>query len=217
VLNNLIDPVKQDNPKYRTLNLSNPKLMETLWNGIPYLATEWFQQTLGFVVEMKDGSADGTSSSGTPTQFLVLPPPPPSSSSSTSLLLQQSMYQTLHTNLETALRLVDIDNNDTASAAAGAAASVGSSHKKAKHQQHDEQPPPPQESLTEKQKARRLLEQAKARDQAKAKEERARQIALLQQDKHTRIHDPNWKPGLSAACAKSGTSISTFRDKYGEN
>ena len=209
-MNNLIDPVKQDNPKYRTLNLSNPKLMETLWNGIPYLATEWFQQTLGFVVEIKDGSADGTSSGGTPTQFLVLPP----SSSSTSRLLQQSMYQTLHTNLETALRLVDIDNNDMAAAAA---ASVGSSNKKAKHQQHDEQPPPPQEALTEKQKARRLLEQAKARDQAKAKEERARQIALLQQDKHTRIHDPNWKPGLSAACAKSGTSISTFRDKYGEN
>jgi PUB domain len=208
VLNNLIDPVKQDNPKYRTLNLSNPKLMETLWNGIPYLATEWFQQTLGFVVEIKEGSADDT-----PTQFLVLPPSPPSSSS-TSRLLQQSMYQTLHTNLETALRLVDIDNNDTSAAAA---VSVESSHKKAKRQQHDEEPPPPLESLTEKQKARRLLEQAKARDQAKAKEERARQIALLQQDKHTRIHDPNWKPGLSAACAKSGTSISTFRDKYGEN
>ena len=202
LLNNLIDPAKRDNPKYRTLNLSNPKLMETLWNGIPYLATEWFQQTLGFV--LMDTEPEGAPKGGPQQQLLVLPPTS-TSTSSTSLLLQQSMYQTLQTNVDTALRLVDIDEDD-------AFASVAAmSHKKAK-QQHD-----PQEPLTEKQKARRLMEQAKVREQAKAKEDRARQIALLQQDKHARIHDPNWKPGLSAACAKSGTSISTFRDKYGEN
>ena len=176
--------------------------METLWDGIPYLATEWFQQTLGFV--LMDTEPEGASKGGPQQQFLVLPPTS-TSTSSTSLLLQQSMYQTLQTNVDTALRLVDIDEED-------ACASVAAmSHKKAK-QQHD-----PQEPLTEKQKARRLMEQAKVREQAKAKEDRARQIALLQQDKHARIHDPNWKPGLSAACAKSGTSISTFRDKYGEN
>jgi len=71
--------------------------------------------------------------------------------------------------------------------------------------------------LSEKQKARRLLEQSKAMEQKRAKEERMKQLQLLQQDQHTRMNDPNWKPGLSAACAKSGTSISTFRDKYGEN
>jgi len=40
---------------------------------------------------------------------------------------------------------------------------------------------------------------------------------MIKQDKYVRENDPNWKSGVSAACAKSGTGISTFRDKYGEN
>lgn len=73
------------------------------------------------------------------------------------------------------------------------------------------------EQLSEKQKARRLMEEKERREKELAKAERKRNLALLKQDKITRETDPNWKPGLSAACAKSGTSISTFRDKYGEN
>lgn len=89
-----------------------------------------------------------------------------------------------------------------------------------------QQPPPPPkkakiehplEKLSEKQKARKLLEEKEQLARQQAKEDRKRQLALLQEDKQTRLTDPNWKPGLSAACAKSGTSISTFRDKYGEN
>jgi hypothetical protein len=35
-------------------------------------------------------------------------------------------------------------------------------------------------------------------------------VAKLKQDKQ------DWKSGVSAACSKSGTGISTFHDKYGE-
>eukprot|EP00934_Nitzschia_sp_Nitz4_P006200 Nitzschia sp. Nitz4//scaffold9_size221794//20073//20761//NITZ4_001317-RA/size221794-snap-gene-0.86-mRNA-1//1//CDS//3329560914//6190//frame0 len=76
---------------------------------------------------------------------------------------------------------------------------------------------PATEKLSEKQKARRLLEEKERKEKEIAKLERKRNVAMLQQDKLTRETDPNWKPGLSAACAKSGSSISTFRDKYGEN
>ena len=72
------------------------------------------------------------------------------------------------------------------------------------------------EKLSEKQKARMLLEEKERLEKEKAKENRKRNLALLKEDKHTRENDPNWKPKVSAACAKSGSGISTFRDKYGE-
>jgi hypothetical protein len=72
------------------------------------------------------------------------------------------------------------------------------------------------EKLSEKQKARKLLEEKERQEKLKAKENRKRNLAMLKQDKLTRQSDPNWKPKVSAACAKAGTGISTFRDKYGE-
>lgn len=71
--------------------------------------------------------------------------------------------------------------------------------------------------LSEKQKARILLEKKRKAEKEEAKSERARNVAMLKADKHTRMHDPNWKSGVSAACMKSGDGISTFRDKFGEN
>lgn len=35
-------------------------------------------------------------------------------------------------------------------------------------------------------------------------------------DKFVRENDENWTSKQSAACVKSGSGISTFRDKYGE-
>ncbi|KAL3937561.1 MAG: hypothetical protein SGBAC_007353 [Bacillariaceae sp.] len=72
------------------------------------------------------------------------------------------------------------------------------------------------EKLSEKQKARKLLEEKEKLEKQKAKENRKRNLELLKEDKLARENDPNWKPKVSAACAKSGTGISTFRDKYGE-
>lgn len=73
-----------------------------------------------------------------------------------------------------------------------------------------------EEKLSEKQKARRLLEEKQIQEKLAAKENRKRNLAMLKEDKRARESDPNWKPKVSAACAKAGTGISTFRDKYGE-
>jgi hypothetical protein len=72
------------------------------------------------------------------------------------------------------------------------------------------------EKLSEKQKARMLMEEKEKQEKQKAKENRKRNLELLKEDKHARENDPNWKPKVSAACAKAGSGISTFRDKYGE-
>ena len=70
--------------------------------------------------------------------------------------------------------------------------------------------------LSKKQKARRLLEEKERQDKLAAKQYRKRNIEMLKADKFTRENDPNWKPGVSAACAKSGTCLQTFRDRHGE-
>lgn len=70
--------------------------------------------------------------------------------------------------------------------------------------------------LSEKQKARRLLAQKQQEEKNEAKRRRQATAALIQQDKYVRQNDANWTSAPSAACHKSGTSISTFRDRHGE-
>jgi hypothetical protein len=74
----------------------------------------------------------------------------------------------------------------------------------------------PLNKLTEKQKARILTEEKEQRDKEAAKAYRKKNVEQLKQDKHVRLNDPNWTSGVSAACAKTGTGIETFRDKFGE-
>ena len=71
--------------------------------------------------------------------------------------------------------------------------------------------------LSEKQKARILMEEKKRKEREEAKAARKKTSALIKQDKYVRENDENWESKQSAACVKSGTGISTFRDKYGEN
>ena len=71
--------------------------------------------------------------------------------------------------------------------------------------------------LSEKQKARLLMEEKERKERAEAKAARKKTSALIKQDKYVRENDENWESKQSAACVKSGTGISTFRDKYGEN
>jgi len=72
------------------------------------------------------------------------------------------------------------------------------------------------EKLSEKQKARLLLEKKaqleKEREKAFRKETRAKIAA----DKLVREKDENWKPTVSAAADKTGTGLLTFRDRHGE-
>ena len=72
-------------------------------------------------------------------------------------------------------------------------------------------------SLSEKQKARILREEAEEAQKVADKKARLNTVAQIAADKHVRENDPNWKPSVSAAAAKAGDSMSTFRDKYGES
>mmetsp|Transcript_40869 Transcript_40869/g.49765 ORF Transcript_40869/g.49765 Transcript_40869/m.49765 type:complete len:237 (+) Transcript_40869:46-756(+) len=74
----------------------------------------------------------------------------------------------------------------------------------------------PTEKLSEKQKARQLLEKKRQHEAIEDKRARAKNVALLRRDKYVRENDDNWTSGVSAACAKSGSGISTFRDRHGE-
>jgi ElaB/YqjD/DUF883 family membrane-anchored ribosome-binding protein len=75
----------------------------------------------------------------------------------------------------------------------------------------------PLNKLTGKQKSRILMEEKERLERQKAKEVRKQNVAMIKQDKYVRENDPNWQSGVSAAAAKNGSGISTFRDKYGEN
>jgi len=70
--------------------------------------------------------------------------------------------------------------------------------------------------ISEKQKARMLLEKKEREEKEKAKRARKQTEAQIKQDKFVRENDENWTSKQSAACVKSGDGISTFRDKYGE-
>ncbi len=72
------------------------------------------------------------------------------------------------------------------------------------------------ERLSEKQKARILAEKAKALERSQAKAQRQKLTQLILQDKYVRENDENWTSAPSAAGAKTGNSISTFRDRFGE-
>jgi predicted lipid-binding transport protein (Tim44 family) len=75
----------------------------------------------------------------------------------------------------------------------------------------------PLEKLSEKQKARRLLEEKERKEKEIARLHRKKTAAQIKQDKWVRANDPNWKSGVSAAMAKSGSGIETFRDRHGEH
>ena len=70
--------------------------------------------------------------------------------------------------------------------------------------------------LSEKQKARRLLEEKKEKEKMEAKLAKERTRAQIAADKRVRMEDENWKPSVSAAAAKGGTKLQTFRDRHGE-
>jgi hypothetical protein len=76
--------------------------------------------------------------------------------------------------------------------------------------------PRTEEKLSEKQKARRLLEQKQQLDKERAKQARLLTKAQIAADKKVRQEDENWKPSVSAAADKMGTGLLTFRDRHGE-
>jgi hypothetical protein len=70
--------------------------------------------------------------------------------------------------------------------------------------------------LSMKAQAIRDKEERAIQERAQRLADKQVQLKRIAADKHARANDPNWKAGVSAAMAKGGDSISTFRDKFGE-
>eukprot|EP00339_Tiarina_fusa_P010318 CAMPEP_0117024544 /NCGR_PEP_ID=MMETSP0472-20121206/18214_1 /TAXON_ID=693140 ORGANISM="Tiarina fusus, Strain LIS" /NCGR_SAMPLE_ID=MMETSP0472 /ASSEMBLY_ACC=CAM_ASM_000603 /LENGTH=244 /DNA_ID=CAMNT_0004730999 /DNA_START=160 /DNA_END=894 /DNA_ORIENTATION=+ len=202
ILKNLADPVKSQEEKYRTLKLDNAKLQAGLFS-IPAMM-ELLTGVFGF------GNSSGTTgqaAESTTTTTLTV---------SYEALNQSLCQQTLIAIGECQRQMALNTPTTTTSSSSSSRLGTISGGNKRNHAISSSSSDDPNSNLSEKQKARRLLEERQQAEKVRAKEERKRNVALLKQDKLVRETDPNWKPGVSAACAKSGAGISTFRDRHGE-
>ena len=173
--------------KYRTLKLDNPKLQERLF------CSDSVRNLLLTVVGMLP--QDNT--------LVLQGPPSPQISDIIGLKLlpaistaQQTMANTMTTTIS----------------------STANANKKAKLTEHNGKPSamPSTEKLSEKQKARLLMEQKAKLEKEREKEFRKQTRAKIAADKLVRQKDENWKPTVSAAAAKTGSGLLTFRDRHGE-
>ncbi len=98
----------------------------------------------------------------------------------------------------------------------------GTTTKKARLTEHNGRPTActnttiPKEKLSEKQKARLLMEKKARLEKEREKAFRRETKAKIAADKLVRQKDENWKPTVSAAADKTGTGLLTFRDRHGE-
>lgn len=192
VVKNLADPLKSADPKFRQLKLSNEKVKAKITpcpSAIDYMKAIGFSQ-----VTDSDGE-----------EYLRI---------DATKTIDISHMQSSLVELNNALEMLTPKD-------------VNSSFKEEKKSSEgvlpSKRPQPASssssttEKLSEKQKARLLMEEKERKEKEAAKAARKKTAALIKADKYVRENDENWESKQSAACVKSGTGISTFRDKYGEN
>lgn len=195
--------MKCNDLKYRQLRLSNEKVEKKL---LPCPASISYLEAIGF---QKVNDEDGS-------RYLRI-------AESTVISLKQMKSSMLE--LENALKILNPSSTNTStSSSSNSKIRSFTDEKKTPEGILIKEKPPASNSctvkpaqLSEKQKARLLMEQKEQKEAEEAKAARAKTKAMIKQDKYVRKHDKNWKSGVSAACMKSGEGISTFRDKYGEN
>ena len=170
ILQNLADPVKSQDAKYRQLRLSNAKIQNMTRHVV---IMSFLQHTVGFQ-RVTEGQET----------LLRIPEAPDVSKMKSALVPVAAAYERIHTRT---LHHSSSSNTSTGS------------------------------TMSEKQKARQLAEQRAAKEKEEARLARKRTQQQIKADKYVRENDPNWKPVVNAAAAKTGDSIFTFRDKYGEN
>uniref|UniRef100_A0A7S0CMZ9 PUB domain-containing protein n=1 Tax=Proboscia inermis TaxID=420281 RepID=A0A7S0CMZ9_9STRA len=204
VIKNLADPSKANDPKYRQLRLSNEKVHAKLLpcpSGISYM------KAIGFI-EITDAS-DGS-------QYLRIP--------ETSNVNVGHMKAAL-SELTNAIEII--------APSATSAAKISKQNQPCIDADSGEEKKTPEGiiirklvpstqyatsgKMTELQKTRLLMEKKRQHEAKELKKDRAKNVSMLKQDKYVRENDENWTSGLSAACAKSGSSIETFRDRHGES
>jgi ElaB/YqjD/DUF883 family membrane-anchored ribosome-binding protein len=192
---NLADPVKSKDPKFRQLKLSNEKVKAKIMPCNPSASD--YMKAIGF--------SQVTDSDG--EEYLRI-----DATKTIDISHMQSSLVELNNALE---MLTPKDVNSSFTEEKKTADGVLPSKRT--------QPTSTSSSstttgkLSEKQKARLLMEEKERKEKEAAKAARKKTAALIKADKYVRENDENWESKQSAACVKSGTGISTFRDKYGEN
>ena len=197
-MKNLGNPVKASDPKYRQLRLTNEKVQQKLMPCCPSAMD--YMKAIGFC-EVTDPS-DGE-------RYLRIP-----EGADVDIAQMQSSLIELNNAVEMVGGSVKIVST-LSSFAEEKKTPEGIIIRNSSNISSSSYPS--SGKLSEKQRARQLMEKKRQREAEEAKMQRAKNVALLKQDKYVRENDENWKSGQSAACVKSGTGISTFRDKYGEN
>lgn len=195
VVKNLSDPDKVHDVKFRQLRLQNPKI-QTMTRHAAIMA--YLTQTIGFQQVVDDG------------EFAL----------KIEHIPNQAVMSSAFIQISAALERVNILLEPTKAAGprhtlkhSGSSVSTAST---ASTTSTTASLPANFDQLSEKQKARLLKEQKEAQEKEEARLARKRTSAQIKADKYVRENDPNWKPGVSAAAAKAGTSMQTFRDKFGE-
>lgn len=192
VVKNLADPQKNTDPKYRQLKLSNEKVKAKI---TPCPSALDYMKSLGFVVIEENGE-----------EYLRL-----QSSKTIIISDMEASLAELNNAIEmiapkepsfaeekkTPEGIIIRKQPSSISTASSGSTTTG--------------------KMTEKQKARLLMEKKRQREAQEAKEARQKTSDLIKQDKYVRENDENWTSKQSAACVKSGSGINTFRDKFGEN
>mmetsp|Transcript_18656 Transcript_18656/g.26806 ORF Transcript_18656/g.26806 Transcript_18656/m.26806 type:complete len:224 (-) Transcript_18656:56-727(-) len=188
VIKNLADPIKAQDAKYRQLKLENPKVATKI---LPCPSALDYLKSVGFTETIDETGA----------KLLKI-------EKVDAVKMTASLQEVTN-----ALTMVTPKDGSIASAC-----------KKARYVEEKKEETAGSRPKTvlpvkfsEKQKARMLMEEKEKKEREAAKAERKRNALLLKRDKFVRENDSNWTSGVSAAAAKSGTGMSTFRDRYGES
>lgn len=189
VLKNLADPVKSQDPKYQQLKLENPKVRAKI---LPCPSSLEYLIAIGFH-EATDEQGERILRTGR-----VL-----------DLDLMQASLQEVANGL-------DIVQPNTLKVPSDNEMVVKKHRTEMVEEKKEDVVRSMPERLSEKQKARILAEKAKEQERVEAKAQRRKVSQLILQDKYVRENDENWTSAPSAACAKTGNAISTFRDRHGE-
>lgn len=207
VLKNLIDSSKggvagETGLKYRTLKLDNAKLKARLFCTSNNCVSNLLQ----------DRSLVGMTMATTGTSLTMVDAPSPTIRDVIGLKV---------------LPAISTAQRDIATKMEKASGNGGSATKKAKLTEHNDNSQitvvvaaaplfvPSNEKLSEKQKARILMEEKERVEKEREKAYRKATRAKIAADKLVRQTDENWKPSVSAAADKTGTGLLSFRDRHG--
>lgn len=192
VVKNLADPQKNADPKYRQLKLSNEKVKAKI---TPCPSALDYMKALGFVVIEENGEEYLRIESSKTISIPVMDASLAELNNAIEMLVPKEA-PSFSEEKKTPEGIVVRQQSSSLSMASGTSMTG---------------------RVSEKQKARLLMEKKRQREAQEAKEARQKTSNLIKQDKYVRENDENWTSKQSAACVKSGSAITTFSETFGEN